>query len=231
MTKAAPSAAASAIVADRYATAATAAAREATRAANMVNRPRRVQNVRSLFISNAKKAAATGGKHEQTIKADTAYGHMAGITGTAKYTAACANATRYAADAARRAGSKRTANQAERAARAASAWAATAQLRADNSLYAPYTAIQTAKYARRAAAAARNAARASGPLGRCTTHAVGLAAALLPQASRERYIEEWKSDLWHQASRRTRACFVPRMLSSALRLAVVLRQSASRSES
>ena len=74
-----------------------------------------------------------------------------------------------------------------------------------------------------------DAARASGPLGRCTTRAVGLAAALLPPASRERYIEEWKSDLYHTPTRLRRARFVPSMLAGAARLAVVLRQPASRS--
>jgi hypothetical protein len=195
----------------------------------MVNQRRRVQNVGSAFISNA-KAERLGGQHEQTIGADGAYGHMAGIAATAKYAAACANATRYAADAARKAGARRAADQAERAAHRAEAWAAGAQLRTEDSHYAPYTALQTAKYARRAAAAARNAARASGPLGRCTTHVVGLAVALLPQAHRDRYTEEWKSDLWQQGSHRARTRFLPHMLASALRLAVLLRQPASRSQ-
>ena len=73
----------------------------------------------------------------------------------------------------------------------------------------------------------RNAARASGPLGRFTTSAVGLAAALLPSASRDRYTEEWKSDLCHLL-RRERVRFLAGMLSSAVRLAVVLRQPALR---
>jgi hypothetical protein len=58
---------------------------------------------------------------------------------------------------------------------------------------------------------------------------VGVAAAFLPAASRERYTEEWKSDLWHLPLRRQRACFVPRMLAAAVHLAVVLRQPAPRS--
>jgi len=221
-------AAASAVIADRYATAADIAAREATRAAVMAARPRRVQNVRSQFVRNAKRAARTGGKHEQTIEAVTFYGQMAGIASTAKYAAACANAARYAADAARKAGSARAASRAERAARVAAAWAEMARLRAETSHYAPYTATQTARYARRAAAAARSAARTSGPLGLCTTRAVGLAAALLPPADRDRFTEEWKSDLWQQPTRRARARFIPRMLGSAIQLAVLLRKPASR---
>jgi hypothetical protein len=50
-----------------------------------------------------------------------------------------------------------------------------------------------------------------------------LAAALLPSASRDRYTEEWKSDLCY-LSRRQRARFVVGMLGAAFRLAVVLRQ-------
>ena len=89
----------------------------------------------------------------------------------------------------------------------------------------------TARYARHAAAAAHKAARACGPLGRYTGGAVGFAAALLPAASRDRYAEEWRSDLWHEPTRVARARFVPGMLASAVRLAVILRQPAPRSES
>jgi hypothetical protein len=97
-----------------------------------------------------------------------------------------------------------------------------ARHRAEHSHYALFTALRTARYARRAAAAARYAARAAGPLGHCTTSAVGLAAALLPSASRDRYTEEWKSDLWY-LKRRERARFVVGMLSGAFRMAVMLR--------
>src|SRR5260370_4140283 len=56
--------AASAVIADRYATAAATAAREATRAARIVMQPRRTQNLGSLFIGRGQKAAKTGGNHE-----------------------------------------------------------------------------------------------------------------------------------------------------------------------
>ena len=193
----------------------------------MAVQPSRVQNVTPEFISRADKAVRTGETYEQTLPAASAYGQMAGIASTAKYAAAAANATRYAADAARNAGARRAADRAERAARAAAWWAEMAEYRAENSHYAPYTALRTARYARRAATAARYAARASGPLGRFTTSAVGLAAALLPSASRDRYTEEWKSDLC-QLLRRERVRFLAGMLSSAVRLAVVLRQPAPR---
>lgn len=219
----------SAVMADRYATAAATAAREATRAAQMAVHPRRVQNLGSRFISKAREAARTGSKHQQVIEAGVVYGQMAGIASTAKYGAATANAARYAADAARKAGAHRAAKRAERAAVLAAGWSDLARRRAETAHYAPYTALMTARYARRAAAAARNAARASGPLGRCTTRAVGLAAALLPPASRERYTEEWKSDLCHLPLRRQRARFVPSMLAGAVHLAVLLRQPTSRS--
>jgi hypothetical protein len=216
-------AAASAVMADRYATAASAAAREATRAATMAGHHGRSQNVTSTFVRRAAKAARTGDAYEQTLQASDAYGQMAGIASTAKYAAAAANATRYAADAAAKAGARRAARRAENAARIATSWADMARHRAESSHFAPYTALKTARYARRAAAAARYAARAAGPLGRCTTSAVGLAAALLPSASRDRYTEEWKSDLCY-LSRRQRARFVVGMLGAAFRLAVVLRQ-------
>ena len=221
-------AAVNAVIADRYATAAATAAREATRAASMALQARRVQNVTPEFIGKAEKAVRTGSTYEQTLQAGDSYGQLAGIASTAKYAAAAANATRYAADAARKAGAHRTAKRAERAAQVAAWWADMAQHRAENLHYAPYTAVQTARYARRAAAAARYAARASGPLGRFTTSAVGLAAALLPSSSRDRYAEEWKSDLCHLPQRQ-RTRHVAGMLSSAVRLAVVLRQPAPRS--
>src|SRR5215472_14617172 len=220
-------AAANAVIADRYADAAVTAACEAKRAASMAVQPGRVQNVTPEFIGKAEKAARTGEAYEQTLQPANGYGQMAGIASTAKYAAAAANATRYAADAARKAGAYRAAERAERAARIATGWAEMAQHRAENSHYAPYTALRTARYARRAAAAARYAARASGPLGRFTTSAVSLAAALLPSASRVRYTEEWKSDLCHMP-RRERARFVAGMMSSAVRMAVVLRQPAPR---
>lgn len=223
-------AAAHAVMADRYATAAAIAAREATLAASMAVQPSRVQNVTPTFISRAKNAARSGKAYEQTLAASSAYGQMAGIASTAKYTAAAANATRYAADAARKAGADRAARRADHAARVAGGWADLARHRADNSHYAPYTALKTARYARRAAAAARYAARASGPLGRCTTGAVSLAAALLPSASRDRYTEEWKSDLCH-LPRRKRTRQVAGILSAAVRLAVVLRQPSPRKRS
>jgi|GEM_PF-6800043 hypothetical protein len=223
-----PIQAASAVMADRYATAAAMAAREATRAAKMAMHPGRAQNVAAQFISGAKEAAMTGRKHEQVIEAGTVYGQMAGIASTAKYTAAAANAARYAADAAREAGALRAAKRAERAAQVAASWAEMARRRAESSHFAPYTALMTARYARHAAAAAHNAARAAGPLGHCTTRAVSLAAALLPPVSRERWTEEWKSDLYHLARRRERARFVPRMLAGAVSMAVTLRLPASR---
>lgn len=219
-------AAVNAVMADQYATAAATAAREATRAAGMAVQPSRVQNVTSEFIGRAAKARS-GASYQQTLQASNAYGQMAGIASTAKYAAAAANATRYAADAARKAGANRAARRAERAARVAAGWADMARHRAENSHYAPYTALRTARYARRAAVAARYAARAAGPLGRFTTSAVGVAAALLPSASRDRYTEEWKSDLCH-LPRRRRARFVAGMLSAAVRLAVVLRQPTPR---
>jgi hypothetical protein len=221
-------AAANAVIADQYATAAATAAREATRAARLALQPGRVQNVTPEFRGRAEKAARTGEMYEQTLQAGNAYGQMAGIASAAKYAAAAANATRYAADAARKAGAHRAARRAEDAARVAAWWADMARHRAETSHYAPYTAMKTARYARRAAAAARYAAQASGPLGRFTTGAVGLAAALLPSGSRARYTEEWKSDLCHQPRRR-RARHVAGLVSAAVRMAVVLRLPAQRS--
>jgi hypothetical protein len=219
--------AANAVIADRYATAAATAAREATRAASLAVQRSRVQNVTPEFIGRAEKAKRTGTTYAQTLQASNAYGQMAGIAGTAKYAAATANATRYAADAARKAGAQGAAQRAEHAAQVAAWWADMALHRAEHSNYAPYTALMTARYARRAAAAARYAARASGPLGRFATGAVGLAAALLPSASRDRYTEEWKSDLCH-VQRRQRARQLAGMLSAAVHLAVVLRLPAPR---
>lgn len=220
-------AAAHAVIADRFATAAALAAWEATRSASLAVQHRHVQNVTSEFIGRAEKAARTGERYEQTLSPDSAYGQMAGIAATAKYAAAAANATRYAADAARKAGAHRAARRAEHAAQVAAWWADMARHRAEHSNYAPYTALRTARYARRAAAAARHAARASGPLGRLTTGAVGLAAAILPSASRDRYAEEWRSDLCHLPTRQ-RPRYIAGILSAAVRLAVVLRQPAVR---
>jgi hypothetical protein len=223
--------AASAVMADRYATAAAIAAREATRAADIARKPARVENVAAQFVARAEEAAITGKKPRQTISANTGYGQMAGIADTAKYTAAAANAARYAAESARQAGAHRAARHAERAAQLAASWADMARSRAASGHYAPYTATQTARYARRAAAAAAYAARSSGPLGRCATSAVGLAVALLPTASRERYREEWKSDLWQLPSRRKRTRYMCSALApGALRLAVVLRQRKIRAD-
>jgi hypothetical protein len=217
-------------MADRYAAAASIAAREATRAAQIATHHGRRKNVASKFVSRAKDASRSGGKYEQVIGTSSVYGQMAGINNTAKYAEAAANATRYAAQAAREAGARRAARRAENAAQVAGGWADLARRRAETSHYAPYTALMTARYAQRAAAAAHRAARASGPLGRCTNGAVFLAAALLPAASRERYAEEWKSDLWYRPNRRARARFVPGMLSSAVQLAVILRQPSSRKQ-
>lgn len=221
-------AAAQAVIADRYATAAMTAAREATHAAKLAVRPARAQNVTSQFVRRAEKAERTGEEYERTLRASDAYGQMAGIASTAKFAAATANATKYAAEAAVQAGAPRAARRAKRAADVAAWWAAMAQQRAETSHYAPYTATQTARYARRAAAAARYAARASGPLGRFATGAVRLAAALLPAASRDRYTEEWKSDLCHLPPRQ-RARLIAGQLSASVRLAVVLRLPAPRS--
>jgi hypothetical protein len=217
-------------MADRYATAAAIAARESTLAAKMAMQPGRRQNIAAEFKRSAKAAAKTG-RHEQIIDAGIVYSQMAGMANTAKYAAAAANAARYAAGAARDAGALRVARRAEHAAGVAASWADLAQYRAETSHLAPYTALMTARYARHAAAAAHKAARACGPLGRYTTSAVVFAAALLPSTSRDRYTEEWKSDLWHQPTRVARARFVPGMLASAVRLAVILRLPASRSGS
>ena len=100
-------AAANAVIADQYATAAAIAAREATRAARLALQPGRVQNVTPEFRGRAEKAARTGEMYEQTLQAGNAYGQMAGIASAAKYAAAAANATRYAADAAPKAGAHR----------------------------------------------------------------------------------------------------------------------------
>jgi hypothetical protein len=221
-------AAANAVIADRYATAAAIAAGEATRAAEMAVQPSRVQNVTTEFLGRAEKAVQTGEEYEQTLQASSAYGQMAGIASTAKFAAAAANATRYAADAAVKAGAPGAARRAERAAQAAAWWAEMAQQRAETSHYAPYTAVKTARAARRAAAAARYAARASSPLGRFATGTVGLAVALLPAASRGRWNEEWKSDLCHVAGRK-RAKLVVGLLPAAVRLAVLLRLPTPRS--
>lgn len=215
--------AAHAATADRYATAATLAAVEATRSARVAVDRRRIQNAAPEFVDHAKKAERTGAPYEQTLAPTSASGQMAGIAATAKYASAAANATRYAADSARQAGAYRAAGRADRAAAVAAWWADMADYRAEQSAYAPFTVMKTAHYARRAAATARHAARASGPLGRVTVSAVGLAAALLPSASRDRYTEEWRSDLCH-LPRRQRPRNVAGIISAAVRLAVLLRQ-------
>ena len=227
-TRAEAAAAASAIVADRYANAAAIAAREATRAARLVRRPGRAKNVTTAFVDSAEDAVRAGTEDERTLQASLVYRQLAGTANTAKYAAAAASAARYAADAAYQAGAFRAARRAQKAAQLAADWAEMARHRAANSHYAPYTALKTAQYARRAAAAARYAARASGPLGYCTSSAVGLAAALLPPGSRDRYTEEWKGDLCH-LPRRKRVRFVAGMLAGAVRLAVVLRHRTHRS--
>jgi hypothetical protein len=216
-------AAAKAVVADRYATAAALAAAEAEHSASMVMQRGRVQNAAAEFVGRAKKAERDGEGYEQVLSSDPAYGHMAGIVATAKYTSAAANATRYAARAAYDAGAFRAAKRADHAADVADYRAEMARERAAQSIYAPFTAQQTARSARLAAAAARRAAHAAGPLGRVTTGTVGLATALLPAASRDRYGEEWRSDLCY-VSPRQRARLVAGIVSAAIRLAFVLRQ-------
>ena len=216
-------AAAKAVVADRYATAAALAAAEAEHSATMVMQRGRVQNAAGEFVGRAQKAEKAGEGYEQVLSPGGAAGHMAGIAATAKYAAAAANATRYAARAAHDAGAFRAARRAEHAADVADWRAEMARERAKQSIYAPFTAQQTARSARLAAAAARRAAHATGPLGRVTTGAVGLATALLPAASRDRYGEEWRSDLCYLPPRR-RARHVAGIVSAAVRLAVVLRQ-------
>jgi len=220
-------AAAHAVTADRYATAATLAAVEATRAARVAVDRRRIQNAAAEFVDHARRAEQTGAPYQQTLAPVGVSGQMAGIAAAAKYAEAAANATRYAAESARSAGAHRAAGRADRAAAAAAWWADMATHRAETSTYAPFTVMKTAHYARRAAAAASAAARASGPLGRVTVSAVGLAAALLPAASRDRYTEEWRSDLCH-LRRRQRPRNVAGILSAAVRLAVLLRQPAPR---
>jgi hypothetical protein len=216
-------AAAHAVTADRYATAAALAALEATRSASMAIGHRRIQNAASEFVDHAQRARRTGAAYEQTLSPAGASSQMAGIAATAKFAAAAENATRYAADSARQAGAQHAAGRAERAAVAAAWWADMAQHRAEQSTYAPFTVLRTARYAQRAAA--RYAARVSGPLDRLSTGAVGLAAALLPAGTRDRCDEEWRSDLCH-LPRRQRARNVVGILSAAVRLAVVLRQAA-----
>ena len=217
-----------AVVADRYATAAALAAAEAEHSATMVMQRGRVQNAAAEFVDRARKAERAGEGYEQVLSSDDAvYGHMAGIVATAKYASAAANAARYAAKAAEDAGAFRAARRAEHAADVADHRAEMARERAEQSIYAPFTAHQTARSARLAAAAARRAAHAAGPLGRVTTGTVGLATALLPAASRDRYGEEWRSDLCYLPPR-NRARHVAGIVSAAVRLAVVLRQPAQR---
>jgi hypothetical protein len=220
-------AAAQAVVADRYATAAALAAAEAEHSATMVMQRGRVQNAAREFVGRAQQAEKAGEGYEQVLTPGGAHGHMAGIVATAKYAAAAANATRYAARAAHDAGAFRAARRAERAADVADWRAEMARERAKQAIYAPFTAQQTARSARLAAAAARRAAYASGPLGRVTTGTVGLATALLPAASRDRYGEEWRSDLCYLSPRK-RARHMAGIMSAAVRLAVVLRQPAQR---
>lgn len=86
-----------AIIADRYAASAALAAEEAARAAALALRPGRVQNMGPRFLRAASKARRTGSEYQQTIRADGAYGQMAGMASTAKYAAAAAHAARYAA--------------------------------------------------------------------------------------------------------------------------------------
>lgn len=215
-------AAVKAVVADRYATAAALAASEAEHSARMVLYPGRVQNAAAEFVGRAKKAEKGEEAYEQVLSSDPVSGHRAGIVATAKYTTAAANATWYAAQAAAEAGAFRAARRAEHAAKVADHRAEMARERAAQSIYAPFTAQQAARSARLAAVAARRAAHAAGPLGRVTTGTVGLATALLPAASRDRWGEEWRSDLYHLPQRK-RARQVAGIVSAAVRLAVLLR--------
>jgi hypothetical protein len=217
------------LLADRSAAAAASAAREAMLAANMAMKPGRAENVLAHIIRRVQTETKTGSRHEVTIAHEGVQIAMAGLGGTAKYALAAANATRYAADAAEAAGARRVANRARRAARDATNWAEVAQYSADTSRYSPYTALMTAGAARRAASAAVRAACAAGPLGHCVTQIVGLAGALLPRVSRERYREEWKSDLCYMPRSRVRARYVLSILPCAVRLAIVLRTPAGRS--
>jgi hypothetical protein len=214
-------AAAKAVVADRYATAAALAATEAEHSARMVLYRGRVQNAAAEFVNRAKRAEH-GEAYEQVLSSDSVSGHRAGIVATAKYATAAANATRYAAQAAADAGAFRAARRAEHAAMVAEWRADMARERVAQSIYAPFTAQQAARSARLAAVAARRAAHAAGPLGRVTTGTVGLATALLPAASRDRYSEEWRSDLCHLPPRK-RARQMAGIVSAAVRLAVLLR--------
>jgi hypothetical protein len=211
----------SALLADRAAAAAAAAAREARLAADRVM-PGRVENMTPVLIANARNRGKRGSRHQQVIGPARNDVAMAGIAWAAKYTMAAAHAARYAGDAAEAAGGTRAAKRAWRAAEQAASWAEVAQYLGDTSSYSPYTALMTAKAASSAAAAARRASMAAGPLGYGTTQIVGLASAVLPRASQDRYREEWKSDLC-QLPRRRRAREVRQILAAALRLAVVLR--------
>ena len=67
-------AAARAVIADRYATAASTAANEATRAATMTLHRGRVQNVTAEFVGRAQKAERTGEEYERTLQAGSTYG-------------------------------------------------------------------------------------------------------------------------------------------------------------
>jgi hypothetical protein len=218
--------AASALLADRFATAADIAAREAELAWKRLQ-PGRVRSLTPELKAAARTGAGITRRHDQIIEEDRVSYAMAGIADTAKYALAAANAARYAARAAEASGARRAARRADREAAEATSWASQAQYAVDKFSYAPYTAMMTAAAARRAAVAARSAALAAGPLGRCSANAVGIAVLFLPRDSRARYQEEWKGDLCVLPHWRARRRYILTMLAGAARLAVILRAPVS----
>jgi len=220
------------IAADRFAMIAASSAQAATVAAKGVQRTFHARNLTGDLPRLPKPRT---GRYVPLIAADDAayqdrgWSASSSIASTARYTAAAADAARYAAAEAEAAGAMRAARGAYYAAQLAASWAGTAQRAVDRGNHAPFTALMAAQAARNAAQAARKAANAAAPFGVCATRTVNLAVAMLPPATRDRYREEWKSDLSYLEDRMRRARQVCNMLAAAARLAIILRYPSARS--
>jgi hypothetical protein len=220
------------VAADRFA---FIAARSANAAALAAKGARRNFHACNLTADLARAPKPKTGRYVPLIAAgmpenpDHGWNASSSIASTARYTAVAGDAARYAAAAAEAAGATRPARSAYFAARQAASWAGTAQRAADRGDHAPFTALMAAAAARNAALAARKAANAAAPLGVCATRTVNLAVAVLPPGARDRYREEWKSDLCYLEERLQRARQVSNMLVAAGRMAFVLRYPSVRS--
>jgi len=187
---------ADALLALKYSRAAAHAAHETVVAANSAASPVRATNVLALLAGNARQERRIGARHEVVIRSTHGDVALAGMAAVAKYGLATANATRYAADAAENAGARHAANRARRAAGRLESMARMAEWKAATSVYSPLTALMTARAARAASVQAARAASAAGPVGPSATRIMGLALIVLPRGDRERYLEEWVSEMW-----------------------------------